>query len=364
MAIYSNKIIQFLAEIKHASKNILSKDVRLKVFGDRFYDHKRKNSYPIQIVIFNDRNMLGYFDPTFYELGFHERLMYSSKEQLHEVIKHELAHYITFITHGEGVQAHGSEFRAFCQSMGWGEEVYKATSCLEGEHNHSGVEESTVLRKVKKLMALAASNNENEAEQAMIKSQQLLIKHHIESKYIGVEEDEKMVLKRLMKQKRIDSKMRAIANILQTFFVHVVFRRAEEVTCLEVLGSAVNVEIAEYVASFLEKELDQLWNVAQRMGNVKGRIAKNSFFLGLAKGYCNKIKALKKTHSSDEANALMVIEKKLFDATNLVYRRLSSAKSHAGYCSESSALGEQMGRKLNIHPAIDKSSRDSPLLLK
>ena len=62
-----------------------------------------------------------------------------------------------------------------------------------------------------------------------------------------------MVLKRIMKQKRIDSKMRAIANILQTFFVHVVFRRAEEVTCLEVLGSAVNVEIAEYVASFLKK---------------------------------------------------------------------------------------------------------------
>ena len=62
-----------------------------------------------------------------------------------------------------------------------GEEVYKATSCLEGEQNLSEVEESNVLRKVKKLMALAASNNENEAELAMIKSQQLLIKHHIES---------------------------------------------------------------------------------------------------------------------------------------------------------------------------------------
>ena len=38
MAIYSNKIISFLAKIKYTLKNILSKDVRLKVFGDRFYD--------------------------------------------------------------------------------------------------------------------------------------------------------------------------------------------------------------------------------------------------------------------------------------------------------------------------------------
>ena len=53
------------------------------------------------------------------------------------------------------------------------------------------------------------------------------------------------------------------------------------------------------------------------MGNVKGRIAKNSFFLGLAKGYCNKIKALKKTHSDAITNALMVIEKKLIDVLTL-----------------------------------------------
>ena len=96
-----------------------------KFLGTASMINRQKNSYPIQIVIFNDRNMLGYFDPTFYELGFHERLMYSRKEQLHEVIKHELAHYITFITHGEGVQAHGPEFRAFCQSMGWGKRFIK-----------------------------------------------------------------------------------------------------------------------------------------------------------------------------------------------------------------------------------------------
>ena len=51
--------------------------------------------------------MLGYFDPNFYELGFHECLMHSSREQLQDIIRHELAHYMTFIEYGAGIQQHG-----------------------------------------------------------------------------------------------------------------------------------------------------------------------------------------------------------------------------------------------------------------
>ena len=104
--------------------------------------------------------------------------------------------------------------------MGWGEEVYKATSAWRGTRNASEMEESGVLRKVQKLMALATSSNKHEAEQAMIKSQQLLLKHNIESKYIGGEDEEKIFLKRIMKQKKENAKMRSIANILETFFVN------------------------------------------------------------------------------------------------------------------------------------------------
>ena len=91
MIVYSNKIIQFVSEIKRAVKDILSTEVRLKVARDRFYDRKERNSYPIKIVVYNTKAMLGYFDPDFYELGFHECLMHASKEQLLSVIRHEIA---------------------------------------------------------------------------------------------------------------------------------------------------------------------------------------------------------------------------------------------------------------------------------
>jgi hypothetical protein len=357
MIIYSKKIIQFVHEIKCTIKEILFKEICLKVSGDRFYDRQQEASYPIKVVIFNNKSLLGYFDSNFYELGFHECLMRSSREQLHDVIRHELAHYMTFISFGDSIQPHGAEFRAFCHIMGWGEEISKAASCLESESEVSDIEESSILRKVQKLMALSTSSNKNEAEQAMIKSQQLLLKHNIESKYIGGEDDEKIVLKRIMKQKKENAKMRSIAKILETFFISTVYNRAGEFIYLEILGDAVNIAIAEYVATVLEGELDRLWNQARQYAHLKGTIAKNSFFIGIAKGYCNKIQALKKEYQSEVTNTLMVIEKKLVDAKAMVYRRLSSSKSSGSYCQRSSALGEQMGRQLNINPAINRSSR-------
>jgi predicted SprT family Zn-dependent metalloprotease len=361
--VYSKKIIRFVHEIKCVIKDILSREVCLKVAYDRFYDLRKQSSYPIKVVIYNNKSMLGYFDPNFYELGFNECLMYTNREQLRNVIRHELAHYITFINYGETTQPHAAEFKSFCQTMGWGEEVYKAAICLESGQNTSDLEESSIFRKVKKLMALATSSNEHEAQQAMIKSQQLLLQYNMESTYIEGEEDEKIFLKRIMKQKKKNAKMHSIATILETFFVSIVYNRVEDFIHLDVLGSAVNIEIVEYVASVLDVELDKLWSQAQQSANLRGTSAKNSFFLGLAKGYCNKIHALKREHTNDVTRALMVIEKKLTNARAMVYPRLSSTRSSVNYCPEASALGEQMGKQLKINPAINRSSNKSEALL-
>jgi len=348
--------VQFIDEIKKSIKLCLSKEIGVKVNGERFFDHKKTASYPIKVVVFNNKSLLGYFDPNFYEVGFHECLMHSSKEQLHNVIRHELAHYFTFIHHGELFQPHPPQFREFCRQIGWGDEVSRATFCLQGNENYSELEESGILRKIKKLMALAESSNPHEAEQAMIKSQQLLLKHNIEASYLSSNDDQKVFLKRILKQKRETAKMRAIAQILATFFVSTVFHRGGDFIYLEILGTSVNLEIAEYVANFLDSELDELWKQAQKLAKLKGMIAKNSFLLGIAKGYCNKIEALKREYTNEIKNALMVIEQELSDAKDMAYQRLTWSKSSRKHCGTSSALGELMGKQLNINPAINRSS--------
>lgn len=355
MFVYSEKIFVFIKELQSFIKNVLSCEMGLKVLGDRFYDDLRNSSYPIKVVVYNNKNMLAYFDSSFYEMGFHETLIYAAKEQLYNIVRHELAHYMVFISHGTAVHPHGAEFKHFCLQKGWGEEVYRATICLEEGKDSLQMIESAILRKIKKLMALGASSNENEAKEAMIKSQQLLLKYNIDSKYVESEE-EQVFLKRIMKQKKESAKMRAIAKIIETFFVSIVYRRAGEFTYLEILGSSINIEIAEYVATFLEYEMEKLWGIAQKVKSLKGMVAKNSFFIGIARGYCHQLQVMKSEYSSAVTDALMVIEKKLVEARSAIYRRLTTGKSNGNYCSESAAVGEQMGRRLQINPGISSSS--------
>ncbi len=304
--------------------------------------------------------MLGYFDSEFLELGFHECLMQSSKEKLKDIIRHEIAHYITYILHGN-TQPHGNEFCAFCQNMGWGETIYKATTCLDDGHFTQAFT-NPILNKIQKLLALSTSSNEHEAELAMVKSQQLLLKYNLDARYISTNEEEYFVLKRVMKRKREDAKMRAISKILETFFVNIVLNRTSEFTYLEIVGTEVNVEIAEYVCSVLEIEFDNLWNHAQLTSKLHGTIAKNSFFLGISKGYCNKINALKKSYNTNVTHALVALEKQLVEAQTMAYPRLRSVTRKGSYCPTSSQLGEQAGKHLNINPAINKSDSKKNLI--
>ena len=148
--------------------------------------------------------------------------------------------------------------------MGWGEDVQRAEILLKRELYDRQENESDVLRKVKKLLALASSSNVYEAETAMLKSQQLLLKHHLEAPIGESENDGNVVLKRIMRQKRLDAKGRTIGRILHTFFVNIVYSRADKYTCLEILGDSVNVAIAEYVANVLDHELEIMWTQAQK----------------------------------------------------------------------------------------------------
>lgn len=358
MLVYSHEIIKFIARLKKVIKQVLAEEVGLSVFGERFFDRNKKFSYPISVVIYNDKPAIGYFDPDFFELGFHERLMRVTQEQLGRVVRHEIAHYMTFITHGPGVMTHGEEFRDFCRQRGWGEEVYRSTICLEESTEATSLEQSQILRKIQKLMALSASCNPYEAEQAMIKARQLLLKHHLDGEHMAAGgPDEKMFLKRLLKQKKATAKMRCIGKILETFFVSTVFSRASGHVYLEILGDAVNVEISEHVAHVLQIELDRLWGQAKQQNNsLKGAASKNCFFMGIAKGYCNKIEALKRTCNAEVHQALVCIEKSLEDARRFVYKRLRQTRTSGNlYSPEAAAMGEQYGAKLQINPAVAQS---------
>jgi hypothetical protein len=147
---------------------------------------------------------------------------------------------------------------------------------------------------------------------------------------------------------------------LETFFVSIVYSYSREALHLEIIGNAVNIEIAEYVATILDVELDRLW----KLSGLKGISEKNSFFDGIAKGYCKKIEDLHKSHNFETTNALMKIENTLTEAKALIYPHLSQKKSYRKHCSHASNLGEQAGKDLEFKRGLKSPSKEKPLLEK
>ncbi len=307
--------------------------------------------YPIQVVIFEGHE-LGHFIQSYYQIGLNKNLLYLAKDSvIRDILKHEIAHYLTFLNFGS-CASHGKEFHSICEQYGFPPEVSKATlNISEANENKEGdIVSEKILDRVKKLLTLAQSSNLHEAELATLKANEILLRHNLSS---IPNEQETIYLERFMHQKRKDAKMEAIVEIIKHFIVRPVISYGQETCCLEVSGSLTNVKLASYVIHFLLREMDLLWMEAKNSHKLEGLRAKNSFFYGLAKGFQLKIEASKNQFEVSDKKSLVLVEKDLIKKTQMIYRRLSSATSHSQIDSKAKDVGIERGKNLNIRPGVE-----------
>jgi hypothetical protein len=210
-----------------------------------------------------------------------------------------------------------------------------------------------VLNKVKNLLKLAESSNPHESELATIKANQLLIKHNLEVANINTENE--YYVHRLLTRKRKDAKISTIYDILKHFMVRPILSYGKNEVCIEVTGKRMNIELAEYISEFLDRELDRLWKQHKEEHKLSGLKAKNSFFYGLAKGYNEKMNKL--DYSQAEKNALIVLNQKLDETVQKIYRRLGSSYSQGSRDNNSYQLGQNAGKNLNINKGLKNKGK-------
>lgn len=333
--IYSDVIFSFLKKVKSLVQRILVTEMQIVtrskgfIFNDIFY--------PLNFVTFEHPSTLGYFQKDFFEIGINKVFVFENEEILLDVLRHELAHYVTFIEYGPNVSLHGTAFRATCKRYKWKSTISRATLNIEKmAHNEK------LLKRVQKLLALGSSHNPHEAEVAIIKARQLLVKYNLDLK----ESNETTYLSRIFPQKRNSAKLRAISSIVSTFFVHSIFNYGNGVMYLELLGEKTNIEIAEYVAHFLNQKFDMLWEQTKKEhAYLKGLASKNSFFRGLAQGYLHKTRM----HSSA---ALIKIEQQLIQSVQRIYPKLCTMKCAFKHNEIATRLGHKNGVNLNVYSGI------------
>ena len=207
--------------------------------------------------------------------------------EVREVLAHEMAHqYVHEVLGVVDESAHGKAFRRTCERMGI---LSRARGNPQGLPEADG--EPRVLRRIRKLLALAQSPNEHEARLAAARAQRLMLEHNL------AEADTGQVLPYTARQigpvkRRFQAHEKMLAGLLgEHFFVRCIWmngfdaQRGLTGRYLEIDGTPENLEMAAWVHGFLLATGERLWREHKRRQGIRGDTERRRFLAGVVCGF-------------------------------------------------------------------------------
>ena len=249
------------------------------------------------------KSMLGYWSAEKHEICINQYFVLNHPwDSIREVLYHEMAHqFADQVLHAHKETHHGSAFQEACRLL---RANPKASGYYKPLHERvrSGTLENDdrIMLRIKKLMALSESSNQHEAQAAMFKVHELILKYNIrllelndnryfESVFIGTP---------MLRHPREEY---FIANLLQDFYfvqgiwisVYVV-EKNKMGRVLEISGTAQNIRIASYVYDFMKQYIDSKW-IKYNKDLSLNRYRKSDFAVGIVEGFRTKLESQQRT---------------------------------------------------------------------
>lgn len=277
-----------------------------------------------------------------------------------ETIKHEAAHQFVHEILGADESPHGSHFRRVCLARGIDP---RATASPSTKPTESTPQDRIVAR-VQKLLALAQSANQHEAELAASTAQRLMLKYNVD-----LQRDETATRSPCSHlwlgtpTGRIPGHHKQLASLLSKhFFVTViwisVYRPAEgkRGSVLEVCGRPENLAMAEYVHAFVLRAVDRLWLAHKREQGLRSNRDRRSFLEGAVAGFDAKL-AAQSTRAQQEG-LVWVGDAAVEDYFARRHPRTTSTSRIIRGSASAYAEGKSAGRNLVLsRPVTAESSR-------
>jgi hypothetical protein len=222
-----------------------------------------------------------------------------------------------------------------------------------------------VLDKVKKLLALAESQNVHEAEAAMAHANRLLLEFNLDPAVTAVPTYRWQRVGRSAAALAIEAKI--IGGILsEFFFVECIWVSVYQPLLdrderqLELLGDRHNLELAHYVHDFLHREAERLWQAERPKWSGQGRTARRDFLSGVLLGFRDKLRAERR--GSAERGLVWAGDPQLKAWLHSRYPRISSMASSGVGATDAHAAGRAAGHALRIHHGVGTPSNSGKLL--
>ena len=277
---------------------------------------------------------------------------------IREVLRHEMAHQLADEVFHVAETSHGDQFREACKLLNADPRASGSLPSIhQWIHEHDPATDSR-LEKVRKLLALAASTNPHEAEAAMLKAHEWMIKYNIDPNRTKDSEYVSMCIG--VPALRHSAADDALASILRDFyFVETVYvsitvpSAFKKGKILEISGTRENVGMASYIFDFLNLSIKE----QAKTKGIKQKGVLKDYALGFLKGVSEKLAGQRKniTDTNQETTALI----KAGDAKLHVYFRARYSRLRTRYHGgrnidkDAYSAGIKDGHRLVIHKPIE-----------
>lgn len=261
-------------------------------------EHRNQLKRPFFRIV-DLKNKLGYWAGAKREIGMNRHFVLNYPwDCVRDVLRHEMAHQFTETVLGvtDG-KPHGAAFIQACK-------ILRADPAPSSEYIslHERLKKETLsfsdkmMIRIKKLMALAESQNRHEAEAAMVKAHALIEKYNLDL----LENDVKRNFVSIFVGDPALRHFREeyhLAHLLQDFYfiqgiwvTAYVLEKGKMGRVLEISGTLQNVKIAEYVYTFVNQYIRTQWSI-YKQGKKLSRYRKTDFAIGIIEGFRDKLES-------------------------------------------------------------------------
>ena len=206
------------------------------------------------------------------------------------VLEHEMAHqYVDEVLEVRDETAHGETFRRVCHERGIDARAAGAPVVAGDAVGDKAVD------RIRKLLALAGSSNQHEAEIAMKKAHELMLRHNLEQLPTAREFEVRHLGEPRRRSNTVEAEI--IGLLTELFFVEAIAipvyapLTATHGRVYEIAGTLANVEMASHVYAFLLATTERLWRANRGDVRVQSGRDRVAYQTGVIRGFRDKLVA-------------------------------------------------------------------------
>lgn len=208
-----------------------------------------------------------------------------------DTLRHEMAHqYVDEVLGVRDETAHGRAFGRACERL-------RCSARARGSEQKAARQgDDHVLTRLRKVLSLADSPNENEAQAAVQKARHMLLRYNLD--VVALDAQRAFARRALgaVKGRRASYELWLSLILQEFFFVETIWaetyiaERDQRASVLEIYGTDANLDMATYVYDYLLQLLPGLWKAYRCACGLDSNRERQRYWSGVLEGFYHKLR--------------------------------------------------------------------------